>query len=87
MSVVIKTIGKHSYQYEVSWDKDRKKQVWTCIGKIDTNVGQPDVGKQFTNAERKAVDKMLSWIISRKKRQSGCAYRETAIILRKKLVE
>ena len=50
MSIVKKTIGNSIYQYKVTWDKTKKKQVWEYIGKISTNV-KSDIGKQFTNAE------------------------------------
>jgi len=50
MSIVKKTIGNSIYQYKVTWDKIKKKQVWEYIGKISANV-KSDIGKQFTNAE------------------------------------
>lgn len=32
MSIVNKTIGNNVYQYEVTWDKTKKKQIWKYIG-------------------------------------------------------
>lgn len=78
MSVVMKTVGKNTYQYEVSWDSECKKQVWTYIGKVITNDRPVDVGKNLTNAERIAAHKMLSWVSARKRGQSGWAHRGAA---------
>jgi len=50
MAIVNKTIGNSIYQYEVTWDKTKKKQVWEYIGKISTNV-KSDIGNLFTNSE------------------------------------
>ncbi|GAI39935.1 unnamed protein product, partial [marine sediment metagenome] len=43
MSIVEKTIGNSVYQYEVTWDKKKKKQIWKYIGKISTNI-KTDIG-------------------------------------------
>jgi hypothetical protein len=66
----------------VSWDSERKKQVWTYIGKIDTNAEPDIVGKQLTNLEQLAVERMLSWVINRKQGQSGWVHRGIAKRLR-----
>ena len=87
LALVHKTIGKNVYQYEVKWDSESKKQRWQYVGKILTNeVSSPStIGNPFTNVEKAEVRDMLEWIEARKHRQSGCAYRETASMLLKRL--
>ena len=89
MSIVTKTIGNNNYQYEVSWDPKKKKQVWKYIGKADTNVPKVDsrlsIGETFSNDEREAIRKMLSWVRGRSKDQAGYSHRRAASLLIERL--
>lgn len=54
MSSIKKTIGNQVYEYDVTWDKKKKKQVWRYIGKV-TNTKKESIGKLFTNTETKQI--------------------------------
>jgi len=38
MTRIIKTIKGREYAYEVKWDPEQKKQIWTYRGKIEKKV-------------------------------------------------
>jgi hypothetical protein len=38
MSQVVKTIKGRKYTYEVKWDQQQKKQVWTYVGKVEKRI-------------------------------------------------
>jgi len=38
MAQVVKTIKGRKYTYNVKWDPERKKQIWTYIGKIEKKI-------------------------------------------------
>ncbi len=38
MSQVVKTIKGRIYTYEVKWDPQRKKQIWTYQGKVEKKI-------------------------------------------------
>lgn len=38
MSQVVKTIKGRKYTYEVKWDQQQKKQVWTYKGKVEKRI-------------------------------------------------
>jgi hypothetical protein len=38
MTQVVKTIKGRKYTYEVEWDPQRKKQVWTYKGKVEKRI-------------------------------------------------
>ena len=33
MALIVKEIKGHKYIYEVSWDPEKKKQIWNYVGK------------------------------------------------------
>lgn len=39
MAQIVKEIKGHKYIYEVSWDPEKKKQVWKYVGKAETDEG------------------------------------------------
>jgi len=87
MSLVIKHIGKNDYQYDVSWDRKSKKQIWKYIGKVNTNAKKPllhDIGKLFTNKEKDTIERMLLWIAGRAIGQAGCGHRKAVALLRER---
>jgi hypothetical protein len=38
MTQVVKTIKGRKYTYEVKWDPEKKKQIWTYCGKIEKKI-------------------------------------------------
>ncbi len=43
MTQIVKEVKGHKYIYDMSWDPEKKKQVWKYIGKAkDTEVFDPE---------------------------------------------
>ena len=81
MSIELKKIRGHVYEYEVTWDKVRKRNVYRSHGRVDKPASLPDLTKE----EEAQFVAMLRWIIRRPAGQGGCAYHDIAEILMQKL--
>jgi len=89
LSIVKKTFGNNTYQYEVAWDPKTKKHTWKYVGKVLTD-GQlkaklRSVGIEYTNAEKEGIREMLDWVLARSKHQSGHRHGKFASLLIERL--
>lgn len=50
MSQVVKTIKGRKYTYEVKWDPQRKKQIWTYQGKLEEKINQEKLKRELYSA-------------------------------------
>jgi len=50
MSQVIKTIKGRKYTYEVKWNPQRKKQIWTYQGKVEEKIDQEKLKGELYSA-------------------------------------
>ena len=47
MTQVVKTIKGRKYIYEVKWDSQQKKQVWTYKGKVEERIDPENLKKEL----------------------------------------
>lgn len=63
MALVVKEIKGHNYIYEVSWDPEKKKQIWKYVGKakdakdFDPEKLKDDIYKVIKNDYRIRISK------------------------------
>jgi len=50
MTRIIKTIKGRKYAYEVKWDPEQKKQIWTYQGKIEKKVNPEELKGELYSA-------------------------------------
>jgi len=50
MSQVVKTIKGRKYTYEVKWDPQRKKQIWTYQGRLEEKIDQEKLKRELYSA-------------------------------------
>ena len=50
MTRIIKTIKGRKYAYEVKWDPEQKKQIWTYQGKIEKKVNLEKLAGELYSA-------------------------------------
>jgi hypothetical protein len=55
MSQVVKTINGRKYTYDVKWDPQRKKQIWTYQGRIEEKIDQEKLKRELFAAITKHV--------------------------------
>jgi hypothetical protein len=53
LAQIVKKIKGHEYIYEVTWDQEKKKQVWTYRGKVSKDFNLETFKDEIYNAVRK----------------------------------
>jgi hypothetical protein len=63
VALIVKEIKGHKYIYEVSWDPEKKKQIWNYVGKerdakgVDPEKLKDDINKAIKNDYRIKISK------------------------------
>ena len=75
MTRIIKTIKGRKYAYDVKWDPEQKKQIWTYQGKIEKKVNPEKLTGELYSAimrhvriqktERKKVMKAIQEVLAK----------------------
>ena len=75
MTLVIKTIKGRKYAYEVKWNPEQKKQIWTYKGKIEKKVNPEELKGELYSAimrhvriqktERKKLMKAIQEVLAK----------------------
>ena len=65
MALIVKEIKGHKYIYEVSWDPEKKKQIWNYVGKerdakgVDPEKLKDEIYKAIKNDYRIKISKNI----------------------------
>ncbi len=91
MALVVKQIGKRFYQYRVTWDPKRKRQVWEYVGPVSPEGKPVVVSISLDEGDVAEIDAAWEWARGRmrnaKHHQSGAKAYYALDAIRKKIAK